>query len=606
MTGIFHFRCLTPCFPRSDAVLVLFSGPTAFDRNALTDAVTRESRKALAPEAAYLLYPSDLAPVAVADLTKNMDVFAPLPEDAAIGVYQYDGTGRISLLHALQGAPSPNLSLDHVRRQGLTALFRRHGGALDAGPTAHFVRPSARPSTRFLRASHALSDGTEIYFAALWLLPHLPDEISYVHLDTSAIASVVLAALVLKRVAIQPTILTFHSYGGLKGHPFSVDRSDLVLISASQSGTMANDICSLVADGRRVLTLFSSADAPGETTVLCDIRYDEVENSGGFPEARELGDVSKTRPIRLISEHFSVEPEPPRAIVPTIRNLPQVLKTLAQFVGHKVILALRATDLADERNSVWIDMQALATLPTFQEWVERVTFQHVPATTRALVQIEGDAQSGVLGDAIHSTVTRHGGKLHDVARLTLVDVESGVRDWAEPGSPIIITGATAGRGTQLLAASRALRRFAPDSYRIFLAPGIVGMTARSIELLRRNLEQPSFRFETMFELVVDRETCARSWKEERMLLEDLDRGDAPAAVEARIMSLSSHSEGRTDGLFLAAPIGDLRLRDNFAFWPRGVACTAASQADVFTTVCAIMEHLRTDSTHIDQRLSTSG
>ena len=40
MSAVFHFRCLTRCHPRTDAVLILFAGPTAYDRNAMLDAVT--------------------------------------------------------------------------------------------------------------------------------------------------------------------------------------------------------------------------------------------------------------------------------------------------------------------------------------------------------------------------------------------------------------------------------------------------------------------------------------------------------------------------------------------------------------------------------------
>ncbi len=601
MSAVFHFRCLTPCHPRSDAVLVLFAGPTAYDRNALLDAVTKESKRALAAEAAYLLYPDHLGATAAADLEVNFEVFAALPDDAPVCIYGYDSNGRVSLAAVLRGPPPAGFPEAEVRRQGLTTLFRRHGGALDAGPTAHFVRPSMRPSTRFLRASHALSDGAEIYFAALWLLPHLAPDVEYVHLDTSAIASVVLAALNLKGLHPQPALLTFHSYEGMKKHPFSVDRPDLVVISASQSGAMAADLTKLVAARRRILTLFSSADAVPDTTVICDIRHDDRDNPRGYAKAREVGDTSWTRPIRLISEHFSVEPEPPRAVVPTVQHKPKVLEILAGLAGHGVVRSLKTTDLADDRTAVWFDMLKFASRPAFQNWVEMIVARRVPAATRAIVQTGDDAQSAVLADAIAEAVARHGSSFQP-ERLSVSDIERDERRWAEPTSPIIVTGSVTGRGTQLLAASRALRRFAPDSHRIFLAPGAIGLSTWSIELLRRNLRQPSHEVETMFELVLDRERAAESWRDERTLLEDLQRGKEPVQVEERIESLVGHPEGRMNGLFLDAPGGALRLRENFAFWPKNTPCTSASQADVFTTICAVLEHMRSEATSIEQRL----
>lgn len=601
MSAVFHFRCLTRCHPRTDAVLILFAGPTAYDRNAMLDAVTKESRRALAAEAAYLLYPAHLAAVAAADLKAASEIFAALPDDAPVCIYGYDSNGRIALAAVLRGSPPSAFPEEEVRRQGLTTLFRRHGGALDAGPTAHFVRPSMRPSTRFLRASHALSDGVEIYFAALWLLPHLAPDVEYVHLDTSAIASVVLAALMLKGLDPQPAILTFHSYTGMKTHPFSVDRPDLVVISASQSGMMAADLTKLVADRRRILTLFSSADAVPDTAVICDIRHDEQDNPRGYAKAREVGDLSRTRPIRLISEDFSVEPEPPRAVVPTVQHKPRVLEMLAGLAGHEVLRSLRATDIADDRTAVWFDMPKLASQPAFRKWVDTIVARRVPAATRAIVQTGDDAQSAVLADAIAEAVARHGSSFRP-ERLRMSDIECDERPWADPTSPIIVTGAVTGRGTQLLAASRALRRFAPDSHRIFLAPGAIGLSTWSIELLRRNLRQPTHEVEIMFELVLDRERAAESWRDERTLLEDLQRGKEPAQVEERIGSIIGNPEGRMDGLFLDAPGGALRLRDNFAFWPKDTPCTSASHADVFTTICAVLEHMRSDATSIEQRL----
>lgn len=603
MSGIFHFRGRTPCFPRPAAALILFAGPTAYDRNSVIDAITEETRRAVSPEAAYLIYSETMVERARLDLVDNMDVFSPLADDSTIGIYQYDGSGKVSLVTALRGTPINDLPLDQIRRQGLTTLFRRSGGVLEAGATAHFVRPSRRPSSRFLRASHALSDGAEIYFAAFWLLPYLADDIENVHLDTSGIASVVLAALILRKGTSHPTIRTFHSYDGLAAHPFSVDRPDLVLISASQSGTMAQDIIPRVADSSRIITLFSSADPPPGTRLVCDIRHDDDDNSEGYLPAAPVPDVPTTRPIRLISEHFLVEPEPPRAIVPVRDDRPPVvLSTLSRLVGKNVLVSLRRTDIGDVRHSLWIDMAALKRTDCFNEWVQRMVNNFIPAATRALVQLTDDAQSAVVADAVLTAVQAQGGDLVEIQRLTLANLEAGSANWKDPGSPIVVTGATAGRGTQLLAASRALRRFAPKSHRIYLAPGTIAISERSLDLLARNLQQPGFRFETMFRLIIDRERAAESWRDERLLLDNLRQNGDPEAVEVRSSSLSGVPEGRVNGLFLDSPLGPLQLRDNFAFWPATVECTAASQADVFTTICAILENLRSPAVKLERRL----
>ncbi|BBK35208.1 hypothetical protein STAQ_02860 [Allostella sp. ATCC 35155] len=581
----------------------MFSGPTAYDRNAITDAITEETRRSLSPEAAYLLYPEETANEALDDLRNSPDVFGALTDDAAIGVYQYNRRGEINLLGGIRGNPNDQIAVDEIRRQGLTILFRRRGGLLDAGPTAHFVRPSRRASSNFLRAAHALSGGAEIYFAAFWILPYLHASIENIHLDTSSIASVALAAQILNKSTSYPTIHTFHSYDGLKKHPFSVDRADLVLISASQSGSMAKDIASRVADPGRVITLFSSADAPGNTKVICDIRHDPEYNDSGYDPAVEVTAVASTRPIQLFGEHFLVSPQPLRSIVPIKSDAPAVIAdTLAKLVGKNVLVALRATGIGDARNSMWVDMVALKEVECFKLWIKRMVNNFVPAATRAVVQVGSDADSAVMAESLINEIRAQGGDLIAVRSLSLDEIEVGQAGWADEGSPVVVTGASAGRGTQWLAASRALRQFAPRSHRIYIMPGLISMSDRAADLLTRNLKQPTFRLEVMFKIIVDRERDAESWISERLLLLALQNEGAPQEVDDRIRSISGEAEGRINGLFLDAPAGALRLRENFAFWPPSVVCSDASHADVFATIATLVENMRTGSVDAGQRL----
>lgn len=597
MSSLYAFRCRMPGQPMATSTLVVFCGPTEFSYNDLVAAIVTETKRALSPDAVYLIYPNNSAKVASQQLATEDSAFDPLSRETQIGLYTYDDAGTITRIDKFRGEPPLVLAVDHIKRQGLTILFDRRRGLLEAGPTAHFVKPSGATDSRFLRASHALSEGAEIFFVALWLLPYLTNDLSFVHLDTSTIASVVLAGLLMKRSAKVPTLRTFQSYRGLKAHPFSVDRADLVLISASQSGRMAELIIPRIKDPSRIVTLFSMGDDPPRpTAMLCDLRIDATLNPLGYPPAPPAPDPARTRPIRLIGEHFIAAPEPARALVPGRPHAPPVIANMISALqGKGVFSAFRPTGTADAHRAIWVDVEQLRETDRFKTWVEEVAAREIPAAVRAFVYPDNDPAAKCVATALLEEIKRHGGDLKDLRFLKLSEVEDvPPASWPVGGSPVVVVGGATGHGESLLAISRALRRYAPQSHRIFLSAATIPSSKRAFNLLQSNLRQPNHRFLSMFEVFVDRITAAESWIEERDYL--LDRQDhLPPSLAARLSELLGAASGLKDNLFLKSANGDLRLRDNFAFWPVGTNCRMASQADCFVSIAALLENLRTGS-----------
>lgn len=573
--------------------------------DALT-AISDETRAGLAPELVLILVPVASADDAHSALTQDPGVLAAL-QSSTIGLYQYGPDGGTGLHKPLQGDPPQQLPLEDLRRQGMTALFNRRGGVLEAGPTAHFVKPSGRTDTRFLRAAHALSDGAEIFFIAFWLLPLLArHDVRYVHLDSSSIASVALAA-VLMRGGRAPVIRTFHSYDGLDDHQLSLDRADMVLISASQSGEMAKKIAEKVGDPALVVTLFSTlGDPPAGTATLCDLRYDASINVLGLHRGSRTVDPKATRAIRLIGEHFTVESAPPRAIVPGVKDAPLVVNAyLAQLQGKGVFRTFRASLVNHQERAVWIDVEAMLQTEVFKEWVRRMVARVIPAATRSIIYFDNDPGSKPLAEAIQAESLAQGAPLH-AKLLKLADVEkAGAKaDWEVPSSTALVVGGVTGHGAELLAASRALRGYADQSHRLYLTTAAMPSSKQAATLLRSNLQQPDHHFQPMFELFIDRAKSVASWSEELDLLNE-DEGKLPDQLAQRLKALCNTSVGLHDDLFLPGAAGPLRLRKNFAFW-RQVECDGASQADVFATIAAILENLRSGDGISNERRLVNG
>ncbi|KQV41244.1 hypothetical protein [Rhizobium sp. Root1204] len=591
MNSLYSFRCRSAEAPNGASTLVIFSGPGEFDANDLTTAVSDQTRNDLSPELVVILFPELLTKV-LTDLGDELDdIFAPIARDVPIGAYVYDRCGHVRFLRAFRADPPKTLNLEPIRRQGLTKLFRDRGGLLEAGPTAHFMKPSGRADSRFLRAAHALAEGAEIFFCAFWILELLTDDVQRIHVDTSAIASLAFAAVLMKDRKTVPVITTFKSYDGKDTHPFHKDRKELVLISASQSGEMAKGISKVVADPKMVVTLFSTAPASvPNTTTLADLVYDGELNPHGIrPETTRI-DPKNSRPINLIGEHFHAVPDGPRAIVPKLDDKPDVVKGfLPQLVGQEVFRAYKSSLIANSRRAIWIDVEKLVLTDFFRKWVRTLVATSIPASTRAIVHFDDDPSSKTLASAITAEVHAQGGQLVECRILTLKEIESGKMDWEICEAPVVVVGGATGHGAEFLMASRALRKYAPASHRIYITTAAMPSSPAFSSALKSNLEQPTYKFHKWFDILIDRERLAESWHAERALLVEDD--NLPNELEKRLGELDS-SLGLIDNLFLEGLGGKLKLRDNFAFWPRTVNCSTSSQADVFTTIAAIVANIR--------------
>ncbi|MBB2755543.1 UNVERIFIED_ORG: hypothetical protein GGI57_006287 [Rhizobium aethiopicum] len=591
MNSLYSFRCRSAEAPNGASTLVIFSGPGELDANDLTTAVSDHTRNDLSPELVIVLFPEILA----TDLTnldnELADIFAPISRDVPIGAYVYDRSGQVRFLRAFRAFPPKELNLEPIRRQGLTKLFRDRGGLLEAGPTAHFMKPSGRADSRFLRAAHALAEGAEIFFCAFWILGLLTDDVQRIHVDTSAIASLAFAAVIMKDRKTVPVITTFKSYDGKDTHPFHKDRKELVLISASQSGEMAKGISKVVADPKMVVTLFSTAPvSTPNTTTLANLEYDAQLNPYGIQPQTTRIDRKNSRPINLIGEHFHAVPDGPRAIVPKLGDRPEAVKGfLHQLVGQNVFRAYKSSLIANSRRAIWIDVEKLVFTEAFKKWVRTLVATSIPASTRAVVHFADDPSSKTLASAITAEVKAQGGQLVECRTLTLKEIESGKMDWEIREAPVVVVGGATGHGGEFLMASRALRKYAPASHRIYITTAAMPSSPALSSALKSNLEQPTHRFHKWFDILIDRERLAESWQAERALLVEDD--NLPDELEKRLGELDN-SVGLIDNLFLEGRGGKLELRDNFAFWPRTVNCSTSSQADVFTTIAAIVANIR--------------
>jgi hypothetical protein len=100
----------------------------------------------------------------------------------------------------------------------------------------------------------------EVMFLALPLMIYITPSIKRIYIDTSSIAYLVLTAIQMKATSFvsKISIQSFESYSGvIKNYDFIEDESSLIVISATTSGSLADEIVNNSTFGyHQIVTLF--------------------------------------------------------------------------------------------------------------------------------------------------------------------------------------------------------------------------------------------------------------------------------------------------------------------------------------------------------------
>lgn len=187
-------------------------------------------------------------------------------------------------------APQP---LDSALREGwLFHLFDSNEGLVIAPPGVHFRKSSNKHAEKFLRAANTLTSSNACGLLAMFALEALaPRSPKRILVDTAPLLSLAYAMMRAAKVhgiweADVPT-RSFSSYGGQsKMRRLSVN--DVILISATTSGSLAESLRTQQAHEDSIITLFflCSKGATRPPKVLCDLTvtaergfgYQPVEN----------------------------------------------------------------------------------------------------------------------------------------------------------------------------------------------------------------------------------------------------------------------------------------------------------------------------------------
>lgn len=580
--------------------LVAFVSSADLDPAALASAVTKEAEKNLAPDELIVLIRSS----AGTDARKSMEgreisaLTSRLLGRSSITLLGYDAQGmqafrdQIALVDRVS-----NVALDELLRRGATALFREHGGFIEPSASYHFANPSGRHTDRFMRLSNILVRQAEIAFLAVAVMRMIPNQARQAYIDTPALYAIVSAMneqwRTLDPVRSQLVADNFRSYAGLDKYPFSNYEESVAIISASSSGGLAEKLVDRGFSPKSVVHVLFLGPAADTLPVAVDLRADEKCNPLGYGEVREIYEASKCQmcargsvAIPLRGDQFDIRGPQPE---PLIMKQTDAQRNLGRLMGRLAGSGAFTVSSGQRQYNVLADK--LIAAKHFQDRLDYFVRRHVPGGVQHC--IIADEESRPLAERVMKV---NGSAMEIRSRDEIEDIKTPPHEMVEP---VLVVNSVIGSGRTLLEISRDLRNVCPKAPIIYLVGlGKIASEERR-DLLRRTLVQSPLHvhhlLEIVEELILPGPPTPNAWIEELGLLQETrDRWpeECRDILEGRLNRLVQASEPLIDDLFVANDgVTTLKLQQGFAFWPS--VFTGNSQADVFYTISAVMQQLRT-------------
>lgn len=549
---------------------------------------------------------------------KSADYF-----DKCLMIYEYDADGSFTLI---EGKKPKNESkfISHLLRSGSTVIFKNNGGLVESTPDHHFVFPSNKHCSKFIRTGNVLINQSEIFFLAVQLLKHTKDR-NIIYCDTSSINVLPYSVFELRRrFKIEfdcPIVHSFESYDVFEKSTDSFSPESLVLISSSTSGNIIDRLLKEKrADKEQIQVVYflgpNDKFLNHSANIICNLTKDSDFQLGeeefetyNNPEDCKLC-KNHSRPINIRGDVFlTVQPKVERHLL-TIK--PEYFaKSIATFAEHYksglpnegVIKVYYKDNFPDANYEVYFDivylLKNITKFKRFDEALNRHIDKYIPANTKYLLHLP-DIGSEELANHILT-------KIPSSIKPALIKLDSDFTSKIkEESGTVVIVASCITTGKKLLQISRLMRNMEKLNLVYFVGiyrPVNDKFSTDLISDLKKGKdksdERPFVAVETIYCSIQQTETA---WELEKVFLEDfigsLDENKEPKVysyVNERLSILLDNKKlrGFSNDVFLKT-VGkqDLRLRKNFAFWTSfDYKENEIAQSEVYFTISTIISNL---------------
>lgn len=494
-------------------------------------------------------------------------------------------------------------------QSGLQAVFDPKEVVLQAPSGYAYQKPSGGRSELFLKPDLALKSSAIVGLVGFALFHKLFSgrtkrfaELQTVFVDTMAISPIAYSLRELLELCgfKQPFYIeSFHSYGGFNEVRRPLKGTSLCLISASTSMSLHEQWISekevAVDEVLTLLTLTTATKYKDGALLAIDVPWHRLS----------VGPAQLS--IRIKGETFLPEQEPSKKVLLTDihHRSDEEVKHFHTFAGRHVFdVYRRPVQSSSKPRALHVDGSTLIAQPEFLNWLKARLIQSVKAATRFVVH-QDDTPSKRMAEQVLAICEAQ----FDLGPVKVVSAAALQNTSLESHSGVIVCAAVAGKGSQLLEISRALRD-KHEGPRLYLVGYQVSETRGELVALDANLKHSKsvpYEVAKFGKAAIGTQLGASFASEVTTYYPpSVDHSGLPGLLASRAKVLGTVAPAERTVLL---PHGEgvnceMRLRASFAYWPSGYEAQPC-HPEVLATVAVLLQRAREHEKLPDeQRLAT--
>ncbi|HAT3999159.1 TPA: hypothetical protein I9Y90_000654 [Elizabethkingia anophelis] len=612
------------------SVTIIFNPNTEFDFGILKNELTEHFRNFHQTDALVFIHCSTALSSEELIKRNHEKIFKSIPkaeEDSLTENIFYVGYKKTGFGFS-KGKQFLEKNFKEIINQGLSNIFISNGGLVESnGISHHYVFPSGKHSSKFLRTANVLVHKSEIDFIGINLL-HLfkNSEIKNVYCDTLSINVIGYSInQYLKRFdnSEDINIESFKSYDGIYNKSTIFNDDSIFLISASTSGGLVHylkgnhpeihseNICVLY-----YLPIDKDSHLALER-VLCNLERNEKLKYGleiykqYNPSEKCTFCENQSTAIKIMGDSFSLD-EP---IINT-RNIiasKYITKPLKDFVqafkyNNETDTSLRVSYSEDTVNrkkyNLYIDYENIIKNIENKQYIDHKAKidafidQYVPASLKYIIHLN-DKGSELLAKYILERIKSS--SCNNIEIINQSDLSE--KNIQSKSGSILIVGSCITNGKNLLYLSRFFRNYNNIRLIYFIGINRISDSDKQKEL-KSNIKYGLYGPENSSFIEIETINCDNSnfqtpWEVELEHLKIIRSGlDKPSDfVNKRIKTItnfsSTESKGGSQNIFHTNISGkELRIRKNSAFFNDNEYFENISQSDVYFTISCVLNNMR--------------
>jgi hypothetical protein len=499
-------------------------------------------------------------------------------------------------------------NLPDVACQGwLFDLFVKCKAMVLAPAGVHFGKTSGKHSDRFLRTANVLTSSAACRLIAFFCLPLIPArKFRQIYVDTLPLVALGMALAevgkVLELGISSGMIRSFGSYSGLQGSQ-EYRSSDLILVSASTSGTLVDGLIAHGADLAAVITLYylqakTWPHTKGE--VLCDLTYNEGRL---FGYAEVLSHRHASCPLcaaglmlaEFEGDQFLLQRRRTKRLKIVALSQTKASRDFFEIATRKRAISVGLVGPGRNKYSD-ISFDVVKLLESTDDVRAAATFRLRRAVPTPLDFVVADD----IEIAELSSWTQQNGKL--TIEPTTPLLRSSALDSAEPQfeGGALVYFSELHNDFKARSINRALRRAAPRGCVTYFVVVLMCESPEARRDLVTFLEYgergpKTFAVESVYELLLHQRNERSPWDLERDWIANIvqDEQSAPE-LQMRLNFLLENSTA-VDDIFLQGQSGALAINDDFVYLNTKNEREGISQADIYAVASNLLSACRNDN-----------